>query len=93
MIGERSTLTLQGGHMTTLAVRAKEQAIELRASVLATPVLDQDAGELARTLASHEVTERIGGPCLSSNSRRSKPLPSRSVRRCSSVPPAPAMAS
>ena len=35
MVGERRILTLEGGRMTTLAVRAQEQAIERRAAELA----------------------------------------------------------
>ena len=31
MVGERRILTLEGGRMTTLAIRAQEQAIERRA--------------------------------------------------------------
>ena len=62
MIGERSILTLEGGHMTTLAVRDQEQAIERSAALLAEPVSDQDAGDVARELASREVAERIGAP-------------------------------
>ena len=34
MVGERRVLTLEGGRMTTLAVRAQEQAIERRAREL-----------------------------------------------------------
>jgi conjugative relaxase-like TrwC/TraI family protein len=61
MVGERRILTLEGGRMTTLAVRAQEQAIERRAGVLARDH-GRDAGEVARTLAGDEVAERIGAP-------------------------------
>jgi conjugative relaxase-like TrwC/TraI family protein len=61
MVGERRILTLEGGRMTTLAVRAQEQAIERRAAVLAQDQ-GRDAGELARTLAGDQVAERIGAP-------------------------------
>src|SRR5664280_819091 len=61
MVGERRILTLEGGRMTTLAVRAQEQAIERRAGVLAQDQ-GRDAGELARTLAGDAVAERIGAP-------------------------------
>ena len=37
MVGERRVLTLEGGRMTTLAVRAQEQAIERRVDELARP--------------------------------------------------------
>jgi conjugative relaxase-like TrwC/TraI family protein len=61
MVGERRILTLEGGRMTTLAVRAQEQAIERRAAVLAEDH-GRDAGEVARTLAGDQVAERIGAP-------------------------------
>jgi conjugative relaxase-like TrwC/TraI family protein len=61
MVGERRILTLEGGRMTTLAVRAQEQAIERRAAVLARDH-DRDAGDVARALAGDEVAERIGAP-------------------------------
>jgi conjugative relaxase-like TrwC/TraI family protein len=61
MVGERRILTLEGGSMTTLAVRAQEEAIERRAAVLAQDQ-GRDAGEVARTLAGDEVAERIGAP-------------------------------
>ena len=47
--------------MTTLAVRAQEQAIERRATQLAQPA-GRDVGEVARENAAREVAERIGGP-------------------------------
>jgi conjugative relaxase-like TrwC/TraI family protein len=61
MIRDRRVLTLEGGRMTTLAVRAQEQAIERRAAHLAQPA-GRDAGEKARANAVREVAERIGGP-------------------------------
>ena len=61
MVGERRILTLEGGRMTTLAVRAQEEAIERRAAVLARDQ-GRDAGEVARTLAGDQVAERIGAP-------------------------------
>jgi conjugative relaxase-like TrwC/TraI family protein len=61
MIRDRRVLTLEGGRMTTLAVRAQEQAIERRAIQLARPA-DRDVGEKARDHAAREVAERIGGP-------------------------------
>jgi len=45
--------------MTTLAVRAKEQAIERRVAQLARPS-SRDVGEPARSLASDQLAERIG---------------------------------
>jgi ATP-dependent exoDNAse (exonuclease V) alpha subunit len=61
MIRDRRVLTLEGGRMTTLAVRAQEQAIERRATQLAQPA-GLDAGGVAREHAAREVAERIGGP-------------------------------
>jgi conjugative relaxase-like TrwC/TraI family protein len=61
MIRDRRVLTLEGGRMTTLAVRAQEQAIERRAAQLA-QLASRDVGEIAREHAAREVAERIGGP-------------------------------
>ena len=47
--------------MTTLAVRAQEQAIERRAAQLAQPA-NRDVGGVAREHAAREVAEHIGGP-------------------------------
>jgi len=64
MVGERRILTLKGGRMTTLAIRAQEQAIERRAEELAEPA-GRDVGEHAREYASREVAECIGAPLSS----------------------------
>lgn len=61
MIRDRRVLTLEGGRMTTLAVRAQEQAIERRAAILARPA-GRDVGHTARANAEREVAERIGAP-------------------------------
>ncbi len=61
MLSDRQILTLQGGHMTTLKVRAQEQAIERRAAALARSA-GRDVGDTARKNASREVAERIGAP-------------------------------
>ncbi len=61
MVRDRRVLTLEGGRMTTLAVRAQEHAIERRAELLAQPA-GQDVGEHARVSAVRMVSERIGGP-------------------------------
>ena len=61
MVRDRRVLTLEGGRMTTLAVRAQEQAIERRAVQLAQPA-GQGVGSIAREHAAREVAERIGGP-------------------------------
>jgi len=60
MIAERRVLPLEGGLMTTLAVRAREQAIERRFTKLA-QMADRDVGAVAREIASDTVAERIGG--------------------------------
>jgi conjugative relaxase-like TrwC/TraI family protein len=60
MIAERRVLSLEGGLMTTLAVRAQEQAIERRFTKLA-QAADRDVGAVAREIASDTVAERIGG--------------------------------
>jgi ATP-dependent exoDNAse (exonuclease V) alpha subunit len=59
MIAERRVLPLEGGRMTTLAIRAKEQAIERRVTQLAQPA-GRDVGEQARTVAGDQLAERIG---------------------------------
>jgi conjugative relaxase-like TrwC/TraI family protein len=60
MIVERRVLPLEGGLMTTLAVRAREQAIERRFSQLACPA-GREVAEAARGLAEQQVGDRIGG--------------------------------
>ena len=64
MVRDRRVLTLEGGRMTTLAVRAQEQAIERRAANLAKPA-GRDAGDAARATAMREVAERIGNQLTS----------------------------
>ncbi len=59
MIAERRVLPLEGGRMTTLALRAKEQAIERRITRLARPA-GRDVGDHARTAAGDQLAERIG---------------------------------
>jgi conjugative relaxase-like TrwC/TraI family protein len=61
MVRDRRVLTLEGGRMTTLAVRAQEQAIERRAAQLAQPA-GRAVGEIEREHAAREVAERIGVP-------------------------------
>jgi conjugative relaxase-like TrwC/TraI family protein len=61
MIAVRRVLPLEGGRMTTLAVRAQEQAIERRTRLLAQPA-GRDVGHVARANAAREVAERIGSP-------------------------------
>jgi hypothetical protein len=61
MISDRRVLTLEGGQMTTLAIRAQEQAIERRAAQLAQPA-GRDAGHAARENAKQEVAEHIASP-------------------------------
>ena len=59
MVAERRVLPLEGGRMTTLAVRAREQAIERRVTQLAQPA-GRDVGEQARIVAGDQLAERIG---------------------------------
>ena len=61
MVADRRVLTLEGGRMTTLDVRAREEAIERRSGLLAQPA-GRDVGEQARATASREVAERIAAP-------------------------------
>jgi conjugative relaxase-like TrwC/TraI family protein len=61
MVAERRILTLEGGRMTTLAIRAQEQAIERRADRLARPA-GREVGERARANASRALAERMGAP-------------------------------
>ena len=61
MIRDRRVLTLEGGRMTTLAVRAQEQAIERRAEMLAQPA-GRGIDERTRADATRAVAERIGAP-------------------------------
>jgi conjugative relaxase-like TrwC/TraI family protein len=60
MIAERRVLPLQGGVMTTLTVRAAEQAIERRFAQLADGH-GRDVGEHARRIAETQAAERVGG--------------------------------
>ncbi len=61
MVRDRRVLPLEDGKMTTLAVRAQEQAIERHANELAMPA-GRDVGESARENAAREVAEQIGAP-------------------------------
>jgi conjugative relaxase-like TrwC/TraI family protein len=61
MVRDRRILTLEGGRMTTLTVRAQEQAIERRTASLALPA-GWDVGPQAKAGAAREVAERIGAP-------------------------------
>jgi ATP-dependent exoDNAse (exonuclease V) alpha subunit len=61
MTAERWVLPLSDGTMTTLTVRAREQAIERHATRLAKPA-GRDVGDTARQQASLQVAERIGAP-------------------------------
>jgi conjugative relaxase-like TrwC/TraI family protein len=60
MIAERRVLPLEGGLMTTLAVRAREQAIERRFTALAAGG-GRDVGVEARAVAGDQIAERISG--------------------------------
>jgi conjugative relaxase-like TrwC/TraI family protein len=61
MVAERWVLSLEDGVMTTLAVRAREQAIERRFAELARHA-DRDVSDVAREMAGDHVAERIGAP-------------------------------
>jgi conjugative relaxase-like TrwC/TraI family protein len=61
MVAERRVLPLEDGKMTTLAMRAQEQAIERHATTLAEPA-GRDVGHAARANAAREVAERLGAP-------------------------------
>jgi conjugative relaxase-like TrwC/TraI family protein len=68
IIRDRRILTLEGGRMTTLAIRAQEQAIERRAASLIRPA-GRDVGYQARMNAALEVAERIGSPLTDEQTR------------------------
>jgi len=68
MIAERRILPLEGGRMTTLAVRAKEQAIERRVARLAEPA-DREVGETAREIATEQVNDRIAAQLSNEQTR------------------------
>jgi conjugative relaxase-like TrwC/TraI family protein len=59
MVAERRVLPLEGGLLTTLAVRAREQAIERSFAELARDA-GRDVGDVAREIAGDQVAERIG---------------------------------
>ncbi len=59
MVAERRILPLENGLLTTLAVRAREQAIERRFGELSTAA-GRDVGEHARAFAGDRIAERIG---------------------------------
>lgn len=60
MVAERRIIPLQDDRLTTLTIRAQEQAIERRAASLAQPA-GRDASDHARAQAARETGERIGG--------------------------------
>jgi conjugative relaxase-like TrwC/TraI family protein len=62
LIRERRILPIEGGRFTTLAVRAREQAIERRTRTLSQPAAGRDVGEAVRRSAAREVAERLGSP-------------------------------
>ena len=73
MVRDRRILTLEGGQMTTLAIRAQEQAIERRAAQLAQPA-GRDVGQVARENAAGEAAERIAAPLSDEQQRALKVL-------------------
>ncbi len=71
MVRDRRILTLQGGRMTTLAIRAQEQAIERRAAAPRHSQRGRDAGDAShRATAAREVAERIARTRSPPSSRR-----------------------
>jgi conjugative relaxase-like TrwC/TraI family protein len=61
MVSERRIVPLEGRRMTTLAIRAREQAIDRRAIQLA-QAAGRQVSDRAQQLASIEVAERIDAP-------------------------------
>lgn len=59
MVADRRILPLEGGRMTTLSVRAREQAVERHAMSLSRPA-GRDVGHVARASAAGQVAERLG---------------------------------
>ncbi len=59
MTESRAVIPLEGGRMTTLKLRAREQHVERKLLGLAAPA-GRDLGERARTHAADRVAERIG---------------------------------
>ena len=92
MIAERRVLPLEGGLMTTLAVRAREQAIERRFTELA-QAADRDVGAVAREIASDRSPSRSADISATSRPTRYRSSPARSAARSWSGPPAPARVS
>jgi conjugative relaxase-like TrwC/TraI family protein len=60
MIAERRVLPLEGGQLTTLEIRAAEQAIERRLTSLASPA-GRQVDPVIRECAAESVGRRIGG--------------------------------
>jgi hypothetical protein len=61
MVRDRRVLVLEGGRMTTRAVRRQERGIERRAARLGRPA-GRDVGSPARESAARKVMERIASP-------------------------------
>ena len=93
MIRDRRVLTLEGGRMTTLAVRAQEQAIERRFTALAKPAGRDVASIQARALAGDSSPSASAAPQRRAAPRAAGHSPAPSAPRSSSAPPAPARAS
>ena len=93
MIAERRVLPLEGGLMTTLAVRAREQAIERRFAGLASDG-GRDVGE-RRAFARRRSGSRAdrGAPQRRAGSRAARSSPAPSAARSSSGRRAPARVS
>jgi conjugative relaxase-like TrwC/TraI family protein len=70
MVRDRRVLTLEGGRMTTLSIRAQEQAIERRTTSLAQPA-GRDVGHPTRASAAREVASVSAPRSPTSNNTRS----------------------
>ena len=92
MIAERRVLPLEGGLMTTLAVRAREQAIERRFTALAAAG-GRDVWVEARALAGDQIAEQSADASAASRHTPCRSSPAPSAPRSSSDQPAPARAS
>lgn len=68
MTRDRTVIPLEGGRMTTLALRAAEQRIQRQLTAMSLPA-DRDTGERAREQAAQLVAERIGATLTDEQSR------------------------
>jgi conjugative relaxase-like TrwC/TraI family protein len=69
MVAEGRVLPLEGGRLTTLEVRAAEQAIERRLTALAPPEAAREVAAVIRECAAENVGRRIGGELTGEQTR------------------------